>query len=135
MSPWYLLPHQLREVTHEQKHEVEIEFAETGQGWSLRLCCHLPEVLMTQVSFIFGSNRALSGPGLAQADEGTFFWQDGPVRYRSGSDWIELEGGGHEHRAKELNNLSYPAHCRTLLVNLLTPYDRTFQLRLSPAQE
>ncbi|MDU5947516.1 MAG: hypothetical protein E6Z15_10625, partial [Paenibacillus macerans] len=62
-------------------------------------------------------------------------WKDGRVRYSSGSDWIELEGGGHEHSAKELNNLSYPPDCRTLLVNLLTPYDRTFQLRLSPAQE
>lgn len=135
VSPWYLLPHHLREVTHEQKHEVELELAETGQGWSLRLCCRLPEVLMTQVSFIFGSEGAWFGEGVAPAGEGTYFWKDGRVRYSSGSDWIELEGGGHEHSAKELNNLSYPPDCRTLLVNLLTPYDRTFQLRLSPAQE
>ena len=60
------------------------------------------------------------------------FWSGGSARLISGGDWIELRGGVQEHLAKGLNQVSYPANCQTLLVNLLTPFDRTFEIRLSP---
>ncbi|MCM3703238.1 hypothetical protein [Paenibacillus macerans] len=85
-----MLPHHLREVTHEQKHEVEIELAETGQVWSLRLCCRQPEVLMTQVSFIFGSDGHYPGRGLRQRTKGRSFGRTAPsgtVREAIGSNW------------------------------------------------
>ncbi|MBD2869325.1 hypothetical protein [Paenibacillus arenilitoris] len=131
VSPWYLLPHHLREATHEQRHEVEVELTETGQGWRIRVRCGLPDILMTQISFVFGAEGALTGEGLADAADGTQFWREGTVRLAAGEDWIELDGGAREHRARTLNNASYPADCRTLLVNVLTPYDTTFEIRLS----
>ncbi|TFE23490.1 hypothetical protein E2980_19070 [Cohnella luojiensis] len=131
VSPWYLLPHHLREVTHEQQHQVEVVLTESEQGWKIRVHCDQPEVLMTQISFVFGKEGALSGGGLVPAAAGTLFWEKGTVRLTAGSDWIELDGGAHEHRAKALNNTNYPADCQTLIVNLMTPYDRTFDIRLS----
>ncbi|WP_373231087.1 hypothetical protein [Cohnella sp.] len=131
VSPWYLLPHHLREVTHEQQHQVEVVLTESEQGWKIRVHCKQPEILMTQISFVFGKEGALSGEGLMPAAAGTLFWEKGTVRLTAGSDWIELDGGAHEHRAKALNNTSYPADCQTLVVNLMTPYDRTFDIRLS----
>ena len=87
---------------------------------------------MAQLSFILGSEGELSGEGLAPAGEGTMFWSGGSARLTSGGDWIELRGGVQEHLAKGLNQVGYPANCQTLLVNLLTPFDRTFEIRLSP---
>nr|WP_169084028.1 hypothetical protein [Paenibacillus sp. PL91]MBC9200139.1 hypothetical protein [Paenibacillus sp. PL91] len=135
VSPWYLLPHHLREVTHEQQHEVEVELTESEQGWRIRVRCEQPEILMTQISFVFHKEGSLSGEGLAPAAAGTVFWQEGTVRLTAGNDWIELDGGAHKHRAKAINNTSYPADCQTLLVNVMTPYDKTFDIRLSSSQD
>lgn len=131
VSPWYLLPHHLREITHEQQHHVEVVLTDSEEGWKIRVHCEQPEVLMTQISFVFGKEAVLSGEGLMPAAAGTLFWEKGTVRLTVGSDWIELDGGAHEHRAKALNNTSYPTDCQTLVVNLMTPYDRTFDIKLS----
>lgn len=131
VSPWYLLPHHLREITHEQQHTVEVELTEYEQGWRIHIHCEEPEVLMTQISFVFSSEGELSGKGLEPAAAGTLFWKEGTARFTSGSDCIELDSGAYEHWAKALNNISYPAACQTLVVNLMTPYDRTFDIRLS----
>jgi hypothetical protein len=131
VSPWYLLPHHLRDMTHEQQHRVEAELTESETGWRIRVRCEQPEILMTQVSFVFSKEGTLTGDGLEPAAAGTLFWKEGPVRFTADGDWIELDGGGHEHRAKALNNSSYPADCQTLIVNLMTPYDKTFDIKLS----
>ncbi|MCF2939713.1 hypothetical protein L1N85_14925 [Paenibacillus alkaliterrae] len=131
VSPWYLLPHHLRELTHEQQHQIEVVLTENEQGWSVRVHCEEPEILMTQISFVFSKEGALSGEGIEPAAAGTFFWEKGTARFSAGNDWIEIGGGAHEHRAKTLNNTSYPADCQTLIVNLMTPYDKTFDIRLS----
>ncbi|WP_019637668.1 hypothetical protein [Paenibacillus fonticola] len=135
VSPWYLLPHQLREVTHQQQHHVEAELTEEDNGLRLRVKCLEPEGMMTQVCFIFGSEGTLSGEGLVRLTETEEFqfWKSGRIRCSVGADWIELEGGQHEHWAKALNNTSYPSGCRSIVVNLMTPYDWTFDIRLSPS--
>ncbi|MFB9329998.1 hypothetical protein ACFFSY_28995 [Paenibacillus aurantiacus] len=132
VSPWYLLPHQLREVTHLQHHMVAVELTETKDGWKLRVRCDMPDVLLTQISFVFGKEGAFSGGERAPAETGTQFWKAGVVTFASGEDWIEVTGGAHEHRARSIRGASLPADCQTLVVNVLTPYDRTFDIRLSP---
>lgn len=133
VSPWYLLPHHLRELTHEQRHDIEVDLAESedGKGWTICVRCAEPFDLLTQVSFVFGSEGTLEGDGIAPATDRAQFWKQGKVRYTAGDDWMEVDGGAHDHWAKALNNTAYPADCQTLLVNLLTPYDRTFTIRLS----
>lgn len=135
VSPWYLLPHQLREVTHLQQHQVQVELTETGDGWKLRVSCDKPDVLMTQISFIFGKDGEFSGGERSTAEAGSEFWKDGTVTFKAGDDWIELDGGAHEHRMKSIRGASYPADCQTLVVNVLTPYERTFHIRLSQSAD
>ncbi|EOS57694.1 hypothetical protein [Paenibacillus barengoltzii] len=133
VSPWYLLPHHRREVTHEQQHRVEVEVLETAEGWSLRVQCAREEPILTQLTFLFGQESEMSGEEMVeQAENGMWFWKQGKVRFSSGEDWIELHGGVMEHQAAGLNNTAIPVNCRALVVNLLTPYDRTFELKLSP---
>lgn len=131
VSPWYLLPHHRREVTHEQQHHVEVEVHETAEGWRIRVQCTREEPILTQLSFLFGPESEMAGEAVEQAESGIFFWKQGKVRLTLGEDWIELNGGGMEHQAEGLNNTGVPAGCRALVVNLLTPYDRTIDLKLS----
>ena len=135
VSPWYLLPHQLREVTHLQQHDVRIELIETPDGWRLRVQCDKPDVLLTQISFVFGKEGQLAGGERASAETGTQFWKAGTVKFTAGEDWIEMDGGAHEHWAKSIRGAAFPVDCQTLVVNVLTPYDRTFHIRLSPSDD
>lgn len=135
VSPWYLLPHQLREMTHLQRHQVAVELTETGEGWKLRVRCDMPDVLLTQISFVFGKEGAFSGGERAPAETGTEFWKEGAVTYACGEDRIVVTGGAHEHRAKSIRGAAFPADCQTLVVNVLTPYDRTFEIKLSPQSD
>ncbi|MBB6638076.1 hypothetical protein [Cohnella thailandensis] len=150
VSPWYLLPHHLRETTHLQEHRVEAELIREADGWTVSLRCPTPEPVVTQVSFLFGLDGSFAGgeleplngaagefAGGGDADagfvRGTRFWKGGEVRYASGSDWFELSGGAFEHRASALRNAELPSGCQALVVNLLTPFDRTFRIRMSPS--
>lgn len=131
ISPWYLLPHHLREITHEQHHSVQVKLTEQEDGWRIHLVCQEPERMMAQVTFVFGGEGSFSGAALAPAMAEAQFWTEGTIRYESGNDWMELDGGAQQHLAKEIRNTSYAKGCQTLVVNLMTPYDREFSIRLS----
>lgn len=130
-SPWYLLPHHLREVTHEQEHRLQVDLTEDEKGWLLRIRCEEPELLMTQVSFLFGSEGELVGQHLEEQSRDLYMLTQGGVRLSAGDDWIAIDGGACGHLAPSLRT-AYPEQCRTVLVNLLTPYDHSFRLTLSP---
>lgn len=132
ISPWYLLPHHLREITHEQNHSITVELSEQADGWRLHLNCVEPEGMMAQVTFVFGDDGTFSGASLTPFAEEALFWPEGTVRYEAAQDWIEITGGAQEHLAKEIRNTSFAKGCQTLVVNLMTPYDKTFDIRLSP---
>lgn len=131
ISPWYLLPHQMREVTHLQEHHVEVGLVRTEEGYIIRVQCDKQEPLMTQISFVLGSEGEFLSGDLASADKSTQWWKDGTVRYSVGGDWIELDGGACAHTMRAIRNAPLPSDCRTLLVNLVTPYNQTFRIKLS----
>ncbi|WP_246431718.1 hypothetical protein [Paenibacillus endophyticus] len=131
VSPWYLLPHHLRETTHLQQHHVEAKLMKSELGWQLTISCDEPESLMTQVIFVFGEEGKLTGDGIVpEADIN--FWKQGTAHYAAGDDWIEMDSGAHEHLVKTLRNTSVPSGCKALIVNLMTPYRKTFDIKLSP---
>ncbi|MNR62528.1 hypothetical protein D3C85_1845800 [compost metagenome] len=59
-------------------------------------------------------------------------WRSGSVRYENNGDWIEIEGAAAEHSSTAIRNMVYPRGCQMLLVNLITPIDHTFNIRVSP---
>ena len=131
-SPWYLLPHHLREITHEQEHRLQVDLTEDGEGWLIRIRCDEPELLMTQVSFLLSSEGELSGEHLEEQGPNRFMLTQGGLKLTAGDDWIAIDGGSQAHLAPSLRTL-YPEQCRTVLVNLLTPYDHTLRITLSPS--
>lgn len=133
ISPWYLLPHQSRELTHEQTFRVEAEASRTEYSWTLCLKGSETENVMTQISFVFGSEGHFSSGELTKTDEGHHMWSGGTLRYTCGEDWIELTGGEMNHLATTIREANLPNHCKIVLVNLMTPFDKTFTLTLSPS--
>src|SRR5699024_6194332 len=51
ISPWYLLPHQLRPLTHVQKHQIEVEMSQTENNINLQMRSNDHIDVMTQISF------------------------------------------------------------------------------------
>lgn len=80
ISPWYLLPHQSRALTHEQTFLVQTEVVRTENGWTLKLAGEQPEQIMVQLSFVFGSEGELSRGELLKTDEGHYLWKSGTLR-------------------------------------------------------
>ncbi|MEW4371914.1 hypothetical protein [Paenibacillus kandeliae] len=136
-SPWYLLPHGQRESTHTQAYRVEVEMVEQVNGMDLYIRCSEPEEVMTQLSLIFDSeSQLLAEDGeLSKVSDGVELWKSGLIRVQQGNDWMVLTGGAYEHWASSVREASYPSNCRTLLVNLMTPFEHKISLRLSPCAQ
>lgn len=133
ISPWYLLPHQSRDLTHEQTFLVQTEVLRTENGWTLKLAGEQPEQLMVQLSFVFGSEGELSQGELLETDEGHYLWKSGTLRYSCGDDWIELTGGEVGHLAATVREAKLPNKCKVVLVNFMTPFHKTVHISLSPS--
>ncbi|WP_248926926.1 hypothetical protein [Paenibacillus hamazuiensis] len=131
ISPWYLLPHHMRPVTHLQKHTLEVEVAPGAKEWKLRVKADdLPDVF-TQVAFSFNLDSKLSGEGLQPIENHAYFWTEGAIRCENGGDALELSAGAHEHKLKVIRVNPIQNGVQTVLVNLMTPLDHTFTIRLS----
>ncbi len=132
VSPWYLLPHHCRPQTHVQRHKVEVDVVETGEGWRLVISSTEPEDVVSQISLVFPAAGALSGGELAPAGVDTQFWMGGSIRYEAGGDWMEISGAGFEHTAAGVREAAYPLGFRTLLLNVVTPFVKEIDIKLSP---
>ncbi|MEK5033901.1 hypothetical protein MKY96_20785 [Paenibacillus sp. FSL R7-0302] len=133
VSPWYLLPHHKRPLTHEQTLSVETEVHKTAEGWTIRLHCEEPAQVMAQLSFNFGGEGNLTSGELQTVHEDYCLWSGGTLRYSYAGDWIELTGGELAHRSRSARESSQQNSCKSVLVNLVTPFDKTFTLTLSPS--
>lgn len=133
ISPWYLLPHQSRQLTHEQTFKVEAKTQRTETGWILHVAACEPQEVMVQLSFVFGDEGHLSGGEIQQTAEGHYLWKGGTLRYSCGDDWIELCGGELGHLATTVREAKLPEHCKVVLVNLMTSFEKTVEIKLSPS--
>lgn len=133
VSPWYLLPHQSRPLTHEQTLRVEAEVQRTETGWTIRVHCEEPGEVMTQLSFIFGREGSFTSGELQAVEEDCYLWSGGVLRYTCGEEWVELTGGELGHLATAVREAKLQNNCKAVLVNVMTPFDKTFTLTLSPS--
>jgi hypothetical protein len=133
VSPWYLLPHHIRPLTHEQTFRAEAEAVRTATGWTIRLQCEEPGEVMTQLSFVFGKEGSFTSGELEAVEEDCYLWSGGTLRYECGEDWIELTGGEAAHLAASVREAKLQNNCKTVLVNLMTPFNKEITLTLSPS--
>ncbi|PQP83963.1 hypothetical protein C0Q44_04870 [Paenibacillus sp. PCH8] len=133
ISPWYLLPHQSRQLTHEQIFRVGAEVLQTETGWTMHLTGKEPEDMMMQLSFVFGSEGELTCEDAIETSDGHILWKSGTLRYACGEDWLEITGGELGHLAATVREANLPEKCKVVLVNFMTPFDKTIQISLSPS--
>ncbi|UQZ34393.1 hypothetical protein C2I18_13215 [Paenibacillus sp. PK3_47] len=133
VSPWYLLPHQSRLLTHEQIFRAEAQVQRTDSGWTLHLHAEEPAEVMTQLSFIFGKEGSFTSGELQPAGDDCYLWSGGRLRYTCGEDWIELTGGELGHLATTVREARLQDNCKAVLVNMMTPFDKTVTITLSPS--
>ncbi|MDM5280506.1 hypothetical protein ACN9MH_00815 [Paenibacillus silvae] len=133
ISPWYLLPHQTRALTHEQTFRVGAEVVQTENGWTIHLTGEEPQDVMMQLSFVFGDEGELSYEDGTVTSDGSVLWKSGKLRYSCGDDWLELDGGEMGHLAATVREAKMPEKCKVVLVNFMTPFDKTIQITLSPS--
>lgn len=130
LSPWYLLPHQHRPMTHLQTLEFQAEITQGDGEWTIRILSDEREDVFTQLSFIFGDEGTVSGSDLAQDEPGKYFLKSGSMKYAVDEDAIEISTGAYEHLLPVLREDQHPTGCKYVHVNLVTPFDRTFTVRL-----
>ncbi|MBR2566237.1 MAG: hypothetical protein IKE29_16680 [Paenibacillus sp.] len=133
ISPWYLLPHQSRKLTHEQTFRLDAEVLQTENGWTMHLSGAEPRDIMMQLSFVFGSEGELSCEDGIETSDGSIMWRGGKLRYTCGEDWLEMDGGEMGHLAATVREAKMPEKCKVVLVNFMTPFDKTIELTLSPS--
>lgn len=148
VSPWYLLPHHKRALTHVQEHRIEIDIMRSDRDWTIRLHTDDLEDVLTQVVFLFDMDNKLSiKPEAEQSAESEsvdqqnqlvahsdrlLFWKQGVLHCESGEDWLQIESGQYDHQLTASHGIdtSLPG-IQTVAVNLLSPYEKTFRIRLS----
>lgn len=129
--PWYLLPHEHREITHLQKHAIAVEVTPYQDRWSIHVKSDQLEEVFTQITFILGEEGELNGEGVKQIQEQQYFLTGGKAVYSVGKEKIEISPGAHEHWLGTLREDVHPPGCIYLSINLMTPVDHTIEIKLS----
>ena len=131
VSPWYLLPHQYRPMTHLQQHRLEVELTQSDDSaWTIHLISDNREDVYTQLTFILGEEGSISGSDLHDAGGDKHVLRNGSFLYSAGEDAIEIEGGAYEHWLPMIREDQHPSGCKYVHINLLTPFNRVFKIRL-----
>lgn len=130
LSPWYLLPHQSRPMTHLQTHRLQAEVVQGDREWTLHIKSDEREDVYTQLTFIFGVEGKISGEDVHSAGKDKHFLKSGSLLYTAGEDSIEISSGAFEHWLPILREDQHPEGCQYVHVNFLTPFDHTFVVKL-----
>jgi hypothetical protein len=130
ISPWYLLPHQSRPMTHLQTHHLQAEVVQGDREWTIHVKSDEREDVYTQLTFIFGAEGRLTGDDLHPGGKDKFFFKSGSLHYKAGAEAIEISSGAYEHWLPVLREDHHPDGCQYVHVNLITPFDRTFVVKM-----
>ncbi|MGN8644855.1 hypothetical protein ACTNEO_02055 [Gracilibacillus sp. HCP3S3_G5_1] len=124
---WYLLPHQYRNVTHNQSFQVTIDIVRKDNDWTIHIETDDRADVLVQVVFIFRRDAHLEGTSLKRINDHSYFWIQRDVRLSSGSDSLIMQSGEHQHwqesiGSKELDNV------KQIKVNMISPINKSFRL-------
>jgi hypothetical protein len=130
LSPWYLLPHQHRPMTHLQHFKLEAGIVPGDGQWTIRVTSDEREDVFAQLTFVLDEEGEIEGSGLAPIGRERYMLKEGTLLYTAGGSGIEISTGAYEHWLTEVREDPHPAGCLYVHVNLLTPFDRTFTVKL-----
>ncbi|WP_163536402.1 hypothetical protein [Gracilibacillus sp. YIM 98692] len=127
-SIWYLLPHQYRMKTHNQKHVVTVDITRENDEWYLHIRSDNREDVFYQVVFIFHPDTVLEGSGLEEIEGRDYFWKSNGLQVAQMKNKLMLEDGNYEHWQKQLGQPMLDPKTKSVKVNLISPIDKSFKL-------
>jgi hypothetical protein len=130
LNPWYLLPHQHREITHLQQHELTIDILPSEDSWKIHIVSDQLEEVFTQITCIFGEEGTITGEHVKQGKNNQYFLTKGEAVYSVGDDAISISPGVYEHWLETVRDDSHTQGCTHLSFNVMTPFDLTIDLKL-----
>lgn len=131
-SIWYLLPHQHRELTHNQKFEVDIAIKRTDNDtWKIHLKTDEREDVLMQVEFLFSNDGQLVGKEVSEIDDSAYFWKGSELIFNSGDSRLVMKGGGHEHWMEYIGVFDEVKNVTSVKVNLVSPVDKWFVISVT----
>lgn len=130
-SVWYLLPHQYRELTYNQKFEVEIDIIKTSEGnWDIHVKSDKQEDVFMQIEFLFSNNSIIQGDEVSRFSGMTYFWKGKELIYQSGKNYIHINSGGHEHWLENIGVVNEVKNAQSVKVNLISPINKRFHIHI-----
>ncbi|MEK3725659.1 hypothetical protein [Paenibacillus sp. FSL H8-0034] len=130
LSPWYLLPHQQRPVTHMQHQTLTVDITQGAAEWKIHIRSDEREDVMMQLTFILGEEGSIEGSDIEDRGQGRFMLKSGSFTYTAAGSAIEISSGAYEHWLPDVRNDDHPPGCQYVHVNVITPLDRIFTIRL-----
>lgn len=131
VPPWYLLPHEYRPITHLQKHEIVIDIIPDEEAFRIHVQSNDLKEVFTQITFIFGAEGTIKGDRVEQLNREQYFLVADDLDYIFDEKIINISPGAHEHRLDVLRDDIHAANCKNVSVNLMTPIDIEFDVKLS----
>lgn len=129
LSPWYLLPHQQRPVTHMQHQTLTVDITQGAAEWKIHIRSDEREDVMMQLTFILGEEGSIEGSDIEDRGQGRFMLKSGSFTYTAAGSAIEISSGAYEHWLPDVRNDDHPPGCQYVHVNVITPLDRIFTIR------
>ncbi|NHN29789.1 hypothetical protein G9U52_08060 [Paenibacillus sp. S3N08] len=130
LSPWYLLPQQHRPVTHLQQQALTVDVTQEAAEWKIHVRSDQREDVMMQLTFILGAEGCIQGTDIENIGESRYVLKSGSLTYHTEGSAFEISSGSYEHWLPDIRNDYHPAGCQYVHINLLTPVDRIFTIRL-----
>lgn len=131
ISPWYLLPHQLRPHTHVQQHQLAVEIKQGASEWTIRVTSDERHDVMSQIVLLFPEQTHLEGTGLQQAGEQAWIWSGGELVCSSGNNSLRLSGGASQHLVAHMRNSLQQGKATKVVINLVTPFAHELKIALT----
>ena len=118
-------------MTHLQQHRLEVELKQSDDcAWTIHLISDDREDVYTQLLLFWEMRGSISGSDLHDAGGDRHVLKNGSILYSAGEDAIEIEGGAYEHWLPMIREDQHPGGCKYVHINLLTPFNRIFKIRL-----
>jgi len=136
ISPWYLLPHQHRPMTHVQEHNIEVTVEHNDQQWIVTLESDERPDVMTQVALLFSPDCELTGEGLEEIESNLYFWSEGKLHVKGADgDSLTISGGAKEHVQMQFRNAIPAGASHKVIINLVTPFKHRLVIDMSQNNE
>ncbi|HIW34380.1 MAG TPA: hypothetical protein IAA29_16480 [Candidatus Paenibacillus intestinavium] len=132
ISPWYLLPHQHRPLTHVQEQQIDMRVDHHEKQWVITIESDERPDVITQVTLLFSPDTVISSEGLEAVEPNVWYWSGEQLQV-AGADGntFVMSGGAKDHLQVQLRNAIPSGLSKKVIINLVTPFKHRLVIDMS----